>query len=86
MLSIISLSPCNCHHKIPGISCNYSAFGFLVRNGGRILTDNPTLQNYQTKEGELIKYKGLSYCWVNISKNGGILLNQQVLDFLNLKI
>lgn len=53
---------------------------------GHILTDNPALQNYQTTEGEFVKYKGRSYCWVNISKNGVIQLNQQILDFLNLKI
>ena len=49
---------------------------------GHILTDNPALQNYQTAEGEFVK----SYCWVNISENGIIQLNQQILDFLNLKI
>ena len=53
---------------------------------GHILTDNPALQNYQTPEGEFIKYKGRSYCWVNISGNGIIRLNQQMLGFLNLKI
>ena len=53
---------------------------------GHILTDNPALQSYQTAEGEFIKYKGRSYCWVNISENGIIQLNQQILDFLNLKI
>ena len=51
---------------------------------GHILTDNPALQNYQTAEGEFIKYKGRSYCWVNISENGVIQLNQKILDFLNL--
>ena len=68
--------------------------GFCVTRKGllepsklrHILTDNPTLQNYQTVEGEFIKYKGRSYCWVNISENGIIQLNQQTLDFLNLKI
>ena len=53
---------------------------------GHILTDNPALLNYQTAEGEFVKYKGRSYCWVNISENGVIQLNQQILDFLNLKI
>lgn len=53
---------------------------------GHILTDNLSLQNYQIAEGEFIKYKGRSYCWVNISENGVIQLNQQILDFLNLKI
>ena len=68
--------------------------GFCVTRKGllepsklwHILTDNPTLQNYQTAEGEFIKYKGRSYCWVNISENGVIQLNQQILNFLNLKI
>lgn len=53
---------------------------------GHILTDNPALQNYQTTEGKFVKYKGRSYCWVNISENGVIQLNQQILDFLHLKI
>ena len=53
---------------------------------GHILIDNPALQNYQTTEGEFIPYKGRSYCWVNISEDGVISLNQQILDFLNLKI
>ena len=53
---------------------------------GHILTDNPALLNYQTAEGEFVKYKGRSYCWVNISENGVIQLNQQILNFLNLKI
>ena len=51
---------------------------------GHILTDNPTLQNYQTAEGAFVKYKGRSYCWINISENGVIQLDQQILDFLNL--
>lgn len=53
---------------------------------GHILTDNPALQNYQTTEGEFIKYKGRSYCWINITENGVIQLNQQILDFLHLKV
>ncbi|MDE7340394.1 MAG: hypothetical protein K2N80_07510 [Lachnospiraceae bacterium] len=53
---------------------------------GHILTDNPALQNYQTTEGKFIKYKGRSYCWINISENGVIQLSQQIMGFLNLKI
>ena len=53
---------------------------------GHILTDNPTLYNYQTTEGEFIKYKGRSYCWISISESGVIQLNQKILYFLNLKI
>ena len=51
---------------------------------GHILTDNPALQNYQTAEDAFVKYKGRSYCWINISENGVIQLDQQILDFLNL--
>lgn len=53
---------------------------------GHILIDNPALQNYQTPEGEFIKYKGRSYCWVSISGAGIIQLNQKMADFLNIKI
>ena len=48
--------------------------------------NNSALQNYKNAKSELIKLKGRSYCWVNISENGIIQLNQQILDFLNLKI
>ena len=41
---------------------------------GHILTDNPALQNYQTTGGEFIKYKGRSYCWVNISEKSGAVM------------
>ncbi len=53
---------------------------------GHILIDNPSLQNYQAAEGEFIKYKGRSYCWVSISGTGMIQLNQKMVDFLNLEI
>ncbi len=67
--------------------------GFCVTRKGllessklrHILTDNPSLQNYQTTEGEFIKYKGRSYCWVNISENGIIELNREMMNFLDLK-
>lgn len=53
---------------------------------GHILTDNPPLQNYQTAEGEFIKYKGRSYCWINISENGVIRINREMMKFLILEI
>lgn len=53
---------------------------------GHILTENPDLQNYRTAEGEFVPYKGRSYCWVSISQNGIIKLNQEMMNFLNLKI
>ncbi len=53
---------------------------------GHILTEHPALQNYQTAEGEFIRHKGRSYCWVSISESGVIRLNQEMADFLNLRI
>lgn len=53
---------------------------------GHILTDNPALENYRIAEGEFIKYKRRSYCWVSISGTGVIQLNQKMIDFLNLEI
>lgn len=53
---------------------------------GHILTDNPNLQNYHTAEGEFVPYKGRSYCWVSISENGVIKLNQEMMKFLDLQI
>lgn len=53
---------------------------------GHILTDNPDLQNYRTAAGKFVPYKGRSYCWVSISENGIIKLNQKMMKFLDLKI
>ena len=53
---------------------------------GHILADNPALKNYQTAEGEFVRYKGRSYCWVNISEGGVIQLNQKMMDLLGLEI
>ncbi len=53
---------------------------------GHILTDNPALQNYQNTEGEFIRYKGRSYCWVSITDTGVIQLSQEMMNFLRLKI
>lgn len=53
---------------------------------GHILMDNPALQNYQTKEGEWIQYKGRFYCWVTITKTGILQFNQEMLKFLDLDI
>ncbi len=59
----------------------------LIRDDLTIHLPTQALTEYNaTAERSFIKYKGQSYCWVNISKNGIIQLNQQTLDFLNLKI
>lgn len=53
---------------------------------GHILSDNPALQNYQTPEGDFMKYKGRSYCWIGISETGVIQLDQKMVNFLHLEI
>lgn len=53
---------------------------------GHILSDNPALKNYQTAEREFVRYKGRSYCWVNISEDGVIQLDQKMMDLLEMEI
>lgn len=72
--------------KVTGGFCVTRKGLFEPSKLGHILTDNPHLQNYQTPEGKFVKYKGRSYCWITISKNGTIQLNENILDFLHLKI
>lgn len=52
---------------------------------GHILADNPALQNYTSGSGAFIKYKGRSYCWVDISEAGQIILTAEMMNFLGLK-
>ena len=49
-----------------------------------ILSDNPDLQNYSSGCGEFIKYKGRSYCWVDISKTGEIILTDNMMKSLDI--
>lgn len=72
--------------KITGGFCVTSKKLLESSKLGHILTDNPALQNYQTKEGEFIQYKGRSYCWINISNNGVIQLTKEIMEFLELEI
>ena len=52
---------------------------------GHILTDNPKLLNYTADYGEFIKYKGRSYCWVDISEKGEVYLTDEMMNFLNIE-
>ena len=51
-----------------------------------VLTDNPLLNNYKTKEGAFIKYKGRLYCWLSVSDNGTLLFTDEILKSLSLEI
>lgn len=50
-----------------------------------ILDDTPPLLDYSAGSGEFIKYKGRSYCWVEISQEGQILLTKKMMDFLKVR-
>ena len=52
---------------------------------GHILDDTPPLLDYSAGSGEFIKYKGRSYCWVEISREGQILLTKKMMDFLKVR-
>ena len=52
---------------------------------GHILTDNPNLQDYVSDYGEFIRYKGRSYCWIDISETGEIVLTQEMMKFLRIE-
>ncbi len=52
---------------------------------GHILTDNPQLRDYVSKEGECIKYKGRAYAWVSITADGKFSLSDEAMQYLQLK-
>lgn len=52
---------------------------------GKILEETPVLRDYTAKQGKFIPYKGRSYCWVDISKNGQIILTAEMMAFLDIK-
>ncbi len=53
---------------------------------GHILSDNPELKDYSASQGKFIKYKGHSYAWVEISPDGKIVLDDEMISFLKLDI
>ncbi|EDS72814.1 hypothetical protein NE604_00950 [Anaerofustis stercorihominis] len=78
--------------KVFIFSGSKSTGGFCVTRKGLlknsklrgILYDNPRLMNYELKEGELIKYKGRSYAYLNIN-DGEIKISKDMIDKLDLK-
>ena len=51
---------------------------------GHILKDVPSLFPYTSKPGEFIKYKGRTYCWAEISKEGQLILSNTMMKMLEL--
>ena len=52
---------------------------------GHILEEVPELKSYSAMSGEFLKYKGRSYCWIDISEQGVIHLTAEMMDFLNIR-
>lgn len=50
---------------------------------GHILKETPALLDYASAPGEFIRYKGRSYCWLDISQEGGLILTEEMMRFLN---
>lgn len=58
---------------------------FLPSKLGHILAETPELRDYTSAPGAFIKYKGRSYSWADISEDGIITLNDDMLAFLGLR-
>ena len=56
--------------------------GFCVTRKGLL---HPSKLDYSAGSGEFIKYKGRSYCWIEISQEGQILLTKKMMDFLKVR-
>jgi len=54
-------------------------------NLGHILRDTPQLRDYASRPGEFLRYKGRSYCWVDVAPEGTIRLTEDMMDFLRLE-
>lgn len=53
---------------------------------GHILAETPLLKDYTAKQGIFIKYKGRSYAWVDITDEGKIVLTNEMMSFLRIKL
>lgn len=51
---------------------------------GHILEEVPDLREYASAPGRFLKYKGRSYCWIDISEDGKIVLTKDMLTFLGI--
>ena len=79
--------------KIYLITGSKKTGGFCVTRRGllatskleHILSNNPQLRDYTSKEGAFIKYKGRGYTWVKINEEGKIFLSDEVMQYLKLK-
>ncbi len=76
------------------ISGSKKTGGFIVsRKGllynskiGNILRGMPSLCDYNTNEGEFVKYKGRLYCWCGITGAGKLMLKNGMMKTLGMKV
>lgn len=71
--------------KITGGFCVTRRGLLLPSKLSHILTETPSLLNYEVPDGTFLQYKGRAYCWTAVSKNGEITLTKEMMAFLNLK-
>ncbi|HML36263.1 MAG TPA: hypothetical protein PKA19_02415 [Bacillota bacterium] len=79
--------------KVILITGSKTTGGFCVTRQGlletsqlrHVLCETSMLKDNSIPAGTFIKYKGRSYCWVEITKAGIIQLTADMLDFLQLK-
>lgn len=51
---------------------------------GHILSENSGLEDYSSRPGEFIRFKGRAYTWIDISGDGKIVLTDEMMSFLKL--
>ena len=71
--------------RLPVASASPGKAFCIRQNLVTFLDDTPPLLDYSAGSGEFIKYKGRSYCWVEISQEGQILLTKKMMDFLKVR-
>ncbi len=52
---------------------------------GHILSETPELRDYTANPGKFLRYKGRSYTWTEISKDGKITLTADMMAFLKIE-
>lgn len=81
-------------NKVFFISGSKETGGFVVTRKeliynskiGNILKEMPALCNYELSKGRFLKYKGRLYCWTDISSDGIIIFEGEMLRILDIAV
>ena len=71
--------------KITGGFCVTRKGLLLPSKLSHILTETPSLLNYEVPDGTFVPYKGRAYCWTSVSETGEIILTEEMTAFLHLE-